>query len=78
MINPDPRLPPHQQRVIEEHNMLKSNVDKLKTFVNSDNFGAVEAEEQLRMIEQLAVMERLARILYDRIAFFKRLAEANA
>ena len=72
----DFRLLPHQQRVVVEHAELTRNINALEAFTLGDVFPFVDPEEQERMTLQLDTQRLLARILAQRIAFFKRQAEA--
>ena len=61
------QLQPHQQRVVDEKQELDTRVEKLSTFVNSDNLNRASAEEQELLREQLVVMTKLQDILQKRI-----------
>lgn len=63
-------LLPHQQRVAEEENELGMKIIKLASFLNTDKFKEICIHEQLRLSQQLVVMERYQNILQERIAHF--------
>lgn len=67
---PHSHLPPHQQRVMDEHSDLSSKIVKLEAFVGTELFNQLSEGERLRLREQLVPMESYRRILADRIANF--------
>jgi hypothetical protein len=60
-------LQPHQQRVLAEKRELDERVEKLTSFVNSENISKASFKEQGLLREQLAVMCALQEILQERI-----------
>lgn len=70
-------LLPHQQRVVEEHAARSGEAARLAAFIDANPaFETLAQEEQDRMILQLDAMRLLTSILAQRVAFFKRPAEA--
>lgn len=66
-------MQPHQQRVVDELKELEDKLNKLHTFICSENFDTIvndEAECQ-RLIYQRHTMQQYAFALKDRIANFK-------
>lgn len=63
-------LLPHQQRVVAERAELDARIDKLHSFVSTDTFAALDAEEQERLHAQKAAMLDYSGALADRIAAF--------
>ena len=62
-------LPPHVQRMIDEHRELEQKISKLGVFIaNSPNFKNLEVEEQERMKKQHIAMDEYFHILDERIA----------
>ena len=68
-------LPPHVQRMIEEHKEVEQRLTKLSTFIDFDaNFKALEVEEQERLKRQRVSMDEYFHILDERLAYaFKNL-----
>ena len=63
----------YQNRVIDEHNELRGRADKLYVFIQTNTtFSKLPTDEQRRLREQLAVMNRYADILLERIACFPK------
>ena len=61
----------YQKRVVEERDELVSKLDRLKTFINSNNdFKDLPQEEQSLLMQQRAAMEGYAQILTARISIF--------
>lgn len=67
---PTSSLPPHQQRVVVERAELYDKFDKLATFTHGDLFLTINADEQARLNEQLAIMKNYLNILDARIKAF--------
>lgn len=64
-------LLPHQQRVVEEKQELRSKLDKLNDFImNNDLFKSLDTDEQFRLREQAYHMGEYDSILGDRIEVF--------
>lgn len=65
-------LQPHQQRVVEEADLLEEKIRKLTAFVAVPNlvFDGLDRAEQRRLKMQYAVMGLYAEILQDRIDHF--------
>lgn len=68
-------LPPHVQRMIEEHKEVEQRLTKLSTFIDfGANFKALEVEEQERLKRQRVSMDEYFHILDERLAYaFKNL-----
>lgn len=68
-------LPPHVQRMIEEHKEVEQRLTKLSTFIDfGANFKALEVEEQERLKKQRVFMDEYFHILDERLAYaFKTL-----
>lgn len=65
------KLPPHQQRVLDEKAELDDRLSKLTTFIESSPiFAQLPIDEQERLRAQAAVMTDYSRILASRIAAF--------
>lgn len=60
----------YQQRVIEEKKALDAKIIKLRSFVNSAEFKAVEPVEQFRLHRQLCAMNSYSGVLSERIEHF--------
>ena len=64
-------MQPHQQRVIQERDELKTKATALSEFIgNSAVFETIDADEQERLKEQCETMGRYLEILDSRIAAF--------
>ena len=66
-------MQPHQQRVVYELTELEDKLNKLHTFISSENFDKIvndDAECQ-RLIYQRHCMQQYVFALKDRIANFK-------
>lgn len=61
----------YQTRVVEEKAALDEKIEKLKAFLVTERFCALDEAEQERMNLQLAVMLEYSGILAGRIACFK-------
>lgn len=68
-------LPPHVQRMIEEHKEVEQRLTKLSTFIDfGANFKALEIEEQERLKKQRVFMDEYFHILDERLGYaFKNL-----
>lgn len=66
----DTERPAYQQRVITEQREHSARRDKLAEFMNGPAFAAVDYAERCRLQDQLGAMNKLDRILLDRIAHF--------
>ena len=60
----------YQLRVVAEREELVEKIGRLSAFVNSDAFGAVDANEQDRLQRQLLCMTEYADILTERVSNF--------
>lgn len=63
-------MAPHQQRVVEEKAELDAKRDKLRVFINGDEFKALDTDERGRLDQQFQVMAQYSIILGKRIAAF--------
>lgn len=63
-------LPPHQQRVVEEHADLKEKVTRLQAFTDTPIFAGLPKAECNRLYRQLVWMEAYRDVLAERIAAF--------
>lgn len=64
-------LPPHQQRVLDEHTQLFDRVNKLGAFINnSETFKTLPAEEMQRLMRQHSLMMQYQDVLEARISDF--------
>lgn len=61
----------YQTRVVEEKAALDEKIEKLKAFLDTERFCALDEGEQERMDRQLVAMQEYSGILADRIAYFK-------
>lgn len=66
-------MQPHQQRVVDELNELEDKLNKLHTFISSENFDKIVNDEPecQRLIYQRHCMQQYVFALKDRIANFK-------
>lgn len=75
-VSPDGALalPPHQQRVLEEHQELSAKIEKLRNFITLPGPGSffenLPEDERDRLRRQLPAMQVYADILAERIATF--------
>ena len=60
-----------QQRVVDEKVQLDDKISRLKPFLNSDKVKILVADERIRMIKQLDLMEKYSAILGERISNFQ-------
>jgi hypothetical protein len=67
-----PVLPPHQQRMLGEHEELGERITKLKAFMHGDLFHRQSAYEQSDMVGQLDGMVAYHQALSRRIARFQK------
>lgn len=63
-------VPPHQQRVLDEHTELGERCRKLAVFFQTEMFKGLPADEQDRMQRQYDAMMAYAGILIERMAAF--------
>ena len=70
-IEPPMNMQPHQQRVLEEKAELNAKLEKLKVFLAGPVFKTLEPAEQMRLIQQCAIMVDYSSVLGKRIAAFK-------
>lgn len=63
-------LPPHQQRVMNEHYDLNDKVEKLAAFFGTQVFDDLDGAEKNRLREQIKIMVNYRNILAQRIAAF--------
>ncbi len=63
-------LAPHQLRVVGEKTELDDRLTKLKAFLNTDRFKALDQLERRRLEYQANLMTSLSHVLEDRIAEF--------
>lgn len=61
-------LQPHQQRVVNEHKELTERIDKLGMFLKTDQYRALDTEEQRLLLTQEYYMRHYALTLEHRIA----------
>lgn len=61
------RLDPHQHRVSIEHAELSMKIDALQSFLLSDAFFALPADEKARLRRQIEAMREYCAILEERI-----------
>lgn len=66
----NPRLQPHQQRVVEERDELETRRTKLAAFINGAVFATVSPDERGRLEKQFHFMTQLSAVLADRINAF--------
>ena len=65
-------MQPHQQRVVDEASELRTKVEALTTFINTNKiFLDLEMTEQMLLEEQLEYMKGYLDVLNDRIARFQ-------
>jgi hypothetical protein len=64
------KLPPHQQRVIEERQELENRRQKLSAFFGTQMFESLNPAEKERMKRQHDMMEGYSTVLGERIAAF--------
>lgn len=60
------KLPPHQKRVVDEHNDLAGRADRLVAFIEGDVFSGLPEPEKSDLVEQLALMRKLLEVLSRR------------
>lgn len=63
-------LQPHQQRVVQEKQELDERLSKLHSFLGSQVFNSLDADEQSRLRRQADLMNQLSIVLGERIAKF--------
>ena len=62
----------YQKRVVEERDELGTRVGKLKSFITTGVFKALDEEEQVRMKMQVVLMVAYLEVLNERIEAFKK------
>ena len=63
-------LPPHVQRLIEEHKDVEQKLTKLAVFIdNSPSFNGLEIQEQERLKKQRVFMDEYFHILDERLNY---------
>lgn len=71
IIVEDSNIPPHQQRVIDEHKELKDRSFKLSAFIlDNPTFLTLSEEEKARLRKQNELMGQYCDVLSERIASF--------
>lgn len=63
-------LPPHQQRVLVEREELHTRLGKLRGFIGTDTFNALDPAERDRLERQEHFMHRYLQVLDERTATF--------
>lgn len=61
------QIQPHQQRVLDEKQELDTRIEKLSSFLHSENIHKASGEEQELLHKQLDVMIDLQQVLQQRI-----------
>lgn len=74
----DSQLPPHQQRVIDEHAELDGRITRLGAFIESDKCKSLGESEQFDLITQYSHMCSYRKVLKNRIERFAAVDDANA
>lgn len=71
---------PHQQRVLDEKRELDDKLQKLSTFISSENFSNIvqDEAERGRLVCQEEVMKDYSAILAERIEAFNDASQAEA
>lgn len=64
-------MKPYQERVVAEKKDLEEKIDKLHTFISSDEWKDVDLREKDRLLRQVHHMTKYASVLGERIAAFK-------
>ena len=69
---PQPSLPPHQQRVLDEKRELDEKLQKLTAFISSEKFSTIVQDEAKRgrLVCQEETMKDYSAILAERIEAF--------
>lgn len=65
-----PELPPHRQRVVDEHADLCLKTEKLAAFLGTPTYCGLPDAEQARLAKQLEAMNMYCGILIQRIQAF--------
>lgn len=60
----------YQTRVVEEKAALDEKIEKLKVFLDTERFCALDEAERERMDRQLVAMQKYSGILANRIDYF--------
>jgi hypothetical protein len=63
-------MQPHQQRVVDEHDDLKSKLDKLNAFTKGPTWLTIPYEERELLVRQSRAMESYLSILAKRMALW--------
>lgn len=71
MVKALAKMPEYQQRVIGEKIELDTKINALKTFKGSEQFKAIDKDEQERLTRQLDLMNQYKYVLVERILNFK-------
>ena len=61
---------PHEQRVVDEHHVLNEKIVKLTTFIDTEQFAALDPVDQELLHEQRKVMLEYSHILVARFTRF--------
>jgi hypothetical protein len=61
-------MKPYQERVVQEKKELDERMERLRQFIGTDAFDALDHDEQVRLEKQLDVMHDYSGILAERIA----------
>ena len=61
-------IPPHVQRLREEHEQLEQRLRKLKAFFSNPIFDSLDEQEKADMVIQEDLMNRLEKVLSRRLA----------
>lgn len=64
-------LLPYQERVVSELEQRQAELTKLRAFIASEKFRAVDRGERQRLMRQEAAMTELVTVLDERVAAFK-------
>lgn len=65
-------MQPHQQRVIEEKTELDMRLGRLREFLGSERFAALDKDEQKRLLRQDRYMADYSQVLGERIEAFNK------
>ena len=66
------KLQPHEQRVVDENLELVDKIEKLATFIESNElFQTLDIVDQHLLVNQLYIMNRYSDILVARIGAFQ-------
>jgi hypothetical protein len=67
------KLPPYQQRVVEEKTQLDERIKKLEAFCGSEEHSKLSSETINVLARQRRAMLEYSLILHERIAMFERI-----